>query len=286
MCLMPMLPTLANMKGRAGAKVIDWFTAYALELPEEQGNVCRAAGTAFVAKTMKITLGSLFKMEGARAERILDSVGADLGWLETIEEEAGFKFAVLPVPAISTLVAPDSDGQQRVSSGKRTQRSAGRPPTLSAELFRAGTLYDQTVPEECFRHVHTKTPLVHRITEVECNKTTAAVVLWCAAIHGRCNLGVGLCTQLGRQLQDRLPMLPVYGKNDERNWESMLRIKAENLVHVRCPSNPPTACSLSPTVIFPACAENSKGVGRDQVGGRARRQEAGVHSEHGQVRHD
>ena len=250
----PPMATLADMKGDADASVEHFFERYAEELPAVLGDKCRRVGTTFLSRYGRARLGKLFALPAGNAREVLQTCELDAGWLETIEEIAGFTFRDHSVPDSAALLCAVSEapgpsrGDWPLASWWKPHVKAEnkRPPTISEELGK--DICDETIPECIFaKCIDTADPLCTAIEEGELEAIGGAVLSYYATRFGHIRFGVPLCRHLGKKLGHRLPILPNYGEalGKSRRWHRILYNKARNYSHVR-PSHsnqPPPRCA-------------------------------------------
>ena len=237
--LRPLRP-LGEMKGDADALTIDFFAAWADRLTPTLADKCTKWGNFFMEAHGKATLGQIFKLKTAKALEALDAVGLDHGWLETLEEEAGFTFPDPNVPASAALCPahPPSRGSKMLAVAKAARQIE---PTISQELNQAGTLHDQPLPPQCYDVVEVADPQTTTLLPSDVSAIVRVIRRHYYKGFGRGNLGMPLCRHHGKQLGRAFPLLPAHGhtKGCDRRWFSILNNGQENGTHVLAsPSNP------------------------------------------------
>jgi len=241
----PPLPKLSDMKGDADASVMGFFNSYAAELPDELAAKCRQVGTEFLARFGKTRLGPLFMLPAQKARDVL-ACNLDDGWLESIEEQAGFRFKEHSVPPSAELVCAMGE----TAPAKQAKRERKRPDTISEEL--GDMLPQETIPKWIFdKCITTHEPLVKTLTEPELSGMTSEILSYFASRFGHFKLGSPLCRHLGNKLTRALPHLPAYGSTlgIDRRWGKMLADKAKNRQYVRAAHEPAPSCpSLTQSV--------------------------------------
>ena len=242
----PPLPKLSDMKGDADASVMGFFNSYAAELPDELAAKCRQVGTEFLARFGKTRLGPLFMLPAQKARDVLVTCNLDDGWLESIEEQAGFRFKEHSVPPSAELVCALGE----TAPAKQAKRERKRPDTISEEL--GDMLPQETIPKWIFdKCITTHEPLVKTLTEPELSGMTSEILSYFASRFGHFKLGSQLCRHLGNKLTRALPHLPAYGSTlgIDRRWGKMLADKAKNRQYVRAAHEPAPSCpSLTQSV--------------------------------------
>ena len=239
------MATLADMKGDADASVEDFFELYAEELPAALGDKCRRVGNTFLSRYGRARLGKLFALSAGNAREVLQACELDEGWLETIEEMAGFTFRDHSVPASAALISAVSEATG--PSMPRVKAEKKRPNTISEELGK--DVCEEKIPEAIFEQCITDTtdPLCTAIEEKEIEAISSALLTYYASRYGHIRFGMPLCRHLGKKLGHRLPILPAYGETPgkSRRWHKIVYNKARNYSHAR-PSHsnqPPPRCA-------------------------------------------
>lgn len=255
----PPMATLADMKGDADASVEHFFERYAKELPAALADKCRRVGTTFLSRYGRARLGKLFALSAGNAREVLQTCELDPGWLETIEEMAGFTFRDHSVPDSATLLCAVSEVPGSSREGwplpswwkPNVKAEKKRPDTISEELGKE--ICDETIPEGIFtKCIDTADPLCTAIEEREIEAMSSSLLSYYASRFGHIRFGVPLCRHLGKKLGHRLPILPAYGETpgNQRRWHKILWNKARNYSHAR-PSHsnqPPPRCAADAVV--------------------------------------
>ena len=225
---------LADMKGDVDASTLVWFEQYANDLPSDLAVKCRRLGSYFLEAHGKRTLGTLFKLNAEQALKGLKACDLEDGWLETLEDEAGFSFKDQKVPDSAALVA--SACSNATATGPihhKVKAERKRPPTISEELQEAGTLEDERLP--AVDHlVDTVNPESIALQKSEVTAIVREIRRGYLRRYGKSNLGMPLCRVLGKQLEKKFPRLPSHGKTagHERRWWAILGYAAENGIYV------------------------------------------------------
>ena len=217
----------------------DFFKEYGADHCDEKRDICVRMADRFVNEHGTTRLGSLFGLNANVAHDVIRESGAPVGWFETIQDIAGFKWQVHQVPASTSLCEAGSEGKVVYRRSRPAKRR--HPGTVSDNLSELGTLRDQFIPQEVFEAaIYSTNPALCAIDENEVIAMTDNIVAWALATYGRVNLGMPLCRHFGIQLQRMLPHLPQYGKTAgvNRKWSQMIFNKCNNRFYVR-PLTPP-----------------------------------------------
>ena len=216
------------------ARTHDFFAAIAADLPPGPAEVALLVGERLVTKHCCVRICALFKLMRYQVVTIITDCGGYAGWIESIEEFAGFKFADQTVPESSALVS---------QSTKRSGCSADRPEkikvlrTISEKLVNQGTLVDEKLPSTCFLGIKTPNYETNTIKDQELHHVLNNVAAYVVARHKSLKIGKNLAEIYARQIKDELPRLPPRGKlpGHERDVAQMILDKVKNRTYVRLP---------------------------------------------------
>ena len=233
------LPTLDSMVGDTQARCVDFFEAYAQDLPPPLDAELRAIAAQLFTVHKRARLGELFKVLQGDAETTIGHAlppGEDpVGWRKAIESQAGFEFAGASVPASSKLVkqvAPAVESKAKLS--KAEQRLALGTSTISDDLEAAGEIPDDPIDESCFA-VFTTDYANTTVDKDELDNFIDAIITQFAEVHGKTNLGAPLLRKLHAQAHRRVKYLPRRGTTagKDRRFFSMIYDKTVNRSYVR-----------------------------------------------------
>ena len=264
--MLPAPPSLTDMYADKEAKVRDFFDALAEELPSPLSGICTRTGDLFITKHLRTRLGQLFRLTRKQAEDVTVEAGADQdevpGFVASYEDAAGFEFRGHSVPESARLachVASDTLATKGTASASWKRKSL---PTIGQEVKASHLEFG--VPECCYDVIETMDPLNNPISEPELEAFSTEVIQAVGTRFGRYNIGRPYARILGKEIEKKLPHLPV-GKGKNRSWGKILNTKSKNRKNVRHspppppPPAPPRARAHTPRVhthpaTYDACA--------------------------------
>ena len=243
-------PTLEDMKGDEQARCVDWFKAYAQDLPTPLDAEMSRIGMSIFAAHKRARLGGLFKIAQGDVESTIGSVASDpRGWRMAMEEAAGFTFAQGNVPPsfhLMKTVAPSVS----VPMSKSEARIKSGTSTISDDLLAIGQIPEDPINEACFS-AFTTDFANSVVLEREVGNFIDNVLCQFKAAHFKNSLGAPLLQKCAAQAHRRIKFLPARGKvlGKDRRFFSMLYDKSVNRGHVRfacisLPCHTPRPCHL------------------------------------------
>ena len=227
--------SLEAMHGDRQARCIDFFKAYADDLPAPLNRQLINISEALFRVHKRARLGSLFMVSQGAAEATIREAEPEedaIGWREAIEAQSGMLFNTGYVPAsaaLALLTAPDA-AKVETKVEKRLREGIG---TISEEMLATGDIPDDPIDEACFA-VFDVDPYNCVVSDPDLSAFTDAVVAQFTSSHGRSNLGAPLIRKCHKQAHKRIRFLPRYGNKlgKDRNIGTMLYNKTVNRVHV------------------------------------------------------
>jgi hypothetical protein len=228
--------TLASMYSDAGARTVDFFEAYANELPSDMATRFKAYGDKFIRRHARVQLKGLFKLQRDQCNKVIIDVNTELnydegtgeedGIRESIEEAAGFEFQRPTAPESAALVTSkkrkvcDEDDSNVSSIGSLSQ-IVPRAQQLDAEL-----------PDYVFDVVKTSDPLNNPIPDSELSALTDETLMFLSKRFGKHNVGMGLARIYAAQIRKRVKLSDRGKKNrirgSDRDLAAILVEKARN----------------------------------------------------------
>jgi len=233
------LTSLEDMKGYGSARALDFWAAYAADLPPPLCDTLRSIGSAFFTKFMRVRLDALFEISQSDAEEtIAIVVDKDAtGWRKAIEAQAGFVFRhggnVPASAALVMTVAPDASPVE-LKLSQMEKRVAAGATTISDDMMVAGALPDNPINESCFS-VFTVDPLVETVPKEELTDFIEAVLTQMLAEHLKSNVGAPLLMKMAAQAHRRIKYLPRRGlvAGKDRRFKNMFYDICNNRTYVR-----------------------------------------------------
>ena len=149
--------SLDKMVGDPNVRTLDFFEAYAEDLPPPLNVSLRTIAAALFTDHKRPRLGTLFLVQQCDAEgTIRRAVPNDdaTGWRKAIEVQAGFTFAGANVPSSYELIrriAPSVELKESVQDRRRRDGTA----TVSDEMEEAGRVRDDPISAACFTNFGT-----------------------------------------------------------------------------------------------------------------------------------
>ena len=243
----PTTRSISDFYGDADARVLDFFEAWATDLPSEQALLIAKLGSMFMKVHMRARFGAFFKLTRGQAREVVlhPDVGGDESLLDSLEALAGFKFEEPGVPESAALVNKVVPAARSKQIQIKSESKNG--PTISQDLERTRTLMTAVLPDEAIIQCsRTLNPTVNAIEEPEVQEQLVACLEYAAVTWGKINLGAPLSRLWGRQLMLK-KKLPSYGQTQacNREWWKILYEGARNRGLVRELS--PTALALALT---------------------------------------
>ena len=219
--------TLASFHGDATASVQEFFDVWNTELPPSLAERNIRFCNVFMETYGRTRFSHFFKLTRDQACKACD--GLD-GWVETIEEMAGFTFDGQTAPDSARLAS--LAGVDAVASCLRPTVKTFTANTIYARLVKEGTLDQQIIPDAVYAVVDVANPLVDEISAVEIERFTDALLQWFACEYGEWNIGIQLARHFGKQIEKRLPNIAPYG-SVSRKWWKIVKNKTKNRRYVR-----------------------------------------------------
>ena len=240
---------LEDLQGDPQASMAALCQLWADELPAEYAVKVFAVRDEFLKVHGRARLGHLFKLDISQARRIFEK-HLDLGWLDSFELYAGFRFERPTVPESAVLVNKTNLTNPRIDAARSHKKEVMMDgETISKELIAAKINPDTVVlADQCFKVSMTTNPLLQTLQEDEIDEVSFEVVQWVASTWGKINMGAALTRSVARQLTGRFPHLPTRGGllGKDRKWRTIIFDKCRNTLYVRPRDRPSATLSHAP----------------------------------------
>ena len=230
-------PTLESMKGDSNARCMNFFAAYAEELPDLMATSLTAIGDLLFKNHMRARLGELFLLSPGDVEATISKAAPGdnpRGWRLAIEAQAGFNFESSNVPPSAALmkVVSSIESTKLSKADKRIEKGES---TISDDIMAGGDLPDDPIEEECFSGVFACDPSKEVISQGELDAFIDRVLVQFGSSHGKINLGAPLLRKVAAQAHRRIKFLPRRGAvpGRDRKFFNMIYDRANNRGHVR-----------------------------------------------------
>ena len=232
---------LSEFKNDTQARTIDFFEAIAYDLPPGTANIATTIGNKFLEKHLSARLGALFKLRRSQAALVITEAGGDEGWVDTIEEFAGFTFAEPYVPASSALVTDKRSYEQ--AGDNDSEPKPKRMQTVSQVLANDGGLLDEKIPMGCYSVIKTPNYQTNTIKDRELHSVLDEVAAYAVARHKTLKIGKNLADIYAAQVKNELKLIPARGSvpGHLRDLGQMLLDKAKNRTYVCARPHSPSA---------------------------------------------
>jgi hypothetical protein len=217
--------SLEDLQGDPQASMAALCQLWADELPAEYAVKVFAVRDEFLKVHGRARLGHLFKLDISQARCIFEK-HLDLGWLDSFELYAGFRFERPTVPESAVLVNKTNLTNPRIDAARSHKKEVMMDgETISKELIAAKINPDTVVlADQCFKVSMTTNPLLQTLQEDEIDEVSFEVVQWVASTWGKINMGAALTRSVARQLTGRFPHLPTRGGllGKDRKWRTII----------------------------------------------------------------
>ena len=202
--------TLGSFHSDIDARTVDFFDAFANELPDDMGAQFKAYGAQFIRKHARVQLKSLFKLNTLQCNQVIVDVNAALcheeeagyedGIRESIEEAAGLEFQKPKAPESAALV-PTKKNFKRELEDDENDALKGR--SISQKVSREKQL-EAMLPNYIFDGVTTPDPLNNAISESELSGILDEILKFISKTFGASNLGIAMARIYAAQIRAKV----------------------------------------------------------------------------------